>query len=133
VEPRLIAGGADLGALFVDCGVDFSVPTAEKRGKRAFFAVETAESGEIVMGVHVDIHLLTDSFKTARLDHRFGEVLCNQGIGKLKDVRDNIFLGNSGPLFKDGFAELIYKIFSIGIKISVQHKKTPCCYNIFLL
>ena len=75
MQSGLVPGLDNVGTLFVDCFIDFLIPLAEQRPQRAVVPVITAESGERIVGIDINEHILADILKTTRFHHRFRQTL----------------------------------------------------------
>ena len=121
MESCFIPFPADLGAVVIDGGVDLIVPFAQQGRQRALFPVIAAESGEIIVGIHVDEHVAADILKTACFDDRFGESRRFQRSSKFQNRVFDFILRDTGILFKNRFAELVDQIFTVSVKGRVEH------------
>jgi hypothetical protein len=121
VKSGAVPGPAHFGAFFIDGGIDLIVPTSHQGGEGPFLSVIASETGEIVMGIDINEHLLTHMFKTACLEHRLGQILRGESVGKFKNMCNDLFLGDSRSLFKNRFTELVDQILPVGIKCGVKH------------
>ena len=100
-----------------------SIVVADERSDRAFFPVITAESGETVMGVYIDLHISANKFKTMSFDH--GNRLLFPSGDCVQNFCSDFIICKSGCRIHDRGAEFIDQIFSVIIKTLIKHDFSP--------